>query len=86
MQINMGRIQREENENGKKYSRHEKKLCQADCSLGPTIPSEALLKKQWMNHPMNLTYTYNPSTTPLGAHNQQYKCHNIPCCARTVTC
>ena len=61
-----GGRQGEKSENEKKYSWHEKNRSPD----GPAVarayhpPGVATPSKQWMDHLTNLTYCYNPSTTP----------------------
>ena len=66
------KVRREEWIYGKKYSEHEKKRSQDGLTiiLAYTVPQGRYSLKQWMNYLTNLTYSYNPSTTPLRGNNK----------------
>ena len=49
-----------------KQTMHQKKSLRRNCSSGLPYPRGCYSPKQWMNHLMKITYTYKPSTTPLG--------------------
>ena len=57
----------EEGEKRRVIWREVKKLSQRhNCSSGLPSSRSRYLPEQWMNYQTNLTYTYNPSTTPWG--------------------